>query len=44
MGRSLLVTGAIVGVDVRIVTPPELRPPDDVVALAESPRPGRARA
>ena len=36
MGRSLLVTGAIVGADVRIVTPPELRPPDDVVALAES--------
>ena len=36
MGRSLLVTGAIVGADVRIVTPPELRPPDDVVALADS--------
>ena len=36
MGRSLLVTGAIMGADVRIVTPPELRPPDDVVALAEA--------
>ena len=36
MGRSLLVTGAIMGADVRIVAPPELRPPDDVVALAES--------
>ena len=34
MGRSLLVTGAIVGADVRIVTPPALRPPEDVVALA----------
>ncbi len=35
MGRSLLVTGAILGSDVRIVTPPGLRPPDDVVATAE---------
>ena len=44
MGRSLLVTGAIVGADVRIVTPPELRPPDDVVALADSLARRRARA
>jgi len=35
MGRSLLVTGAIMGSDVRLVTPPELQPPDDVVALAQ---------
>ena len=34
MGRSLLVTGAILGSDVRIVTPAELRPPQDVVDLA----------
>jgi ornithine carbamoyltransferase len=34
MGRSLLVTGAIMGADVRIVTPPALRPPENVVALA----------
>ncbi len=34
MGRSLLVTGAIMGSDVRLVTPAELRPPDDVVELA----------
>jgi len=34
MGRSLLITGAIMGSDVRIVTPSALRPPDDVVALA----------
>jgi len=34
MGRSLLVTGAILGSDVRIVTPPELAPPDDVVSMA----------
>jgi ornithine carbamoyltransferase len=33
-GRSLLITGAIMGSDVRLVTPAELRPPDDVVALA----------
>jgi ornithine carbamoyltransferase len=35
MGRSLLVTGAILGADVRLVTPAELRPPDDVIAMAE---------
>jgi len=34
MGRSLLVTGAILGSDVRLVTPPELAPPDDVVRMA----------
>ena len=34
MGRSLLVTGAIMGSDVRLVAPGALRPPDDVVALA----------
>jgi ornithine carbamoyltransferase len=34
MGRSLLVTGAIMGCDVRLVTPAELRPPRDVVELA----------
>ena len=34
MGRSLLVTGAIMGSDVRLVAPGALRPPDDVVAMA----------
>jgi ornithine carbamoyltransferase len=34
MGRSLLITGAIMGADVRLVTPPALRPPDDVIAMA----------
>ena len=34
MGRSLLVTGAILGSDVRLVTPPELAPPDEVVRMA----------
>jgi ornithine carbamoyltransferase len=34
MGRSLLVTGAILGCDVRLITPAELRPPQDVIALA----------
>jgi ornithine carbamoyltransferase len=34
MGRSLLVTGAILGSDVRLVTPAELVPPPDVVDLA----------
>jgi ornithine carbamoyltransferase len=34
MGRSLLITGAILGSDVRIVVPDELRPPDDVVEMA----------
>ena len=35
MGRSLLVTGAIMGADVRLVTPPQLRPPQDVIELAQ---------
>ena len=35
MGRSLLVMGALMGADVRLVGPPELAPPDDVVAAAE---------
>ncbi|MDO9410886.1 ornithine carbamoyltransferase [Patulibacter sp.] len=34
MGRSLLITGAILGADVRIVTPAALRPPEDVIARA----------
>jgi len=34
MGRSLLITGAILGADVRVVTPPALRPPEDVIARA----------
>lgn len=34
MGRSLLITGAIMGADVRIVTPAALRPPEDVIARA----------
>jgi ornithine carbamoyltransferase len=36
MGRSLLVTGAIMGSDVRLVAPGALRPPDEVVALAHN--------
>jgi ornithine carbamoyltransferase len=36
MGRSLLVTGAILGADVRIVTPDELKPPADVIEEAET--------
>ena len=34
MGRSLLVMGAIMGSDVRLVVPDELRPPADVVETA----------
>jgi ornithine carbamoyltransferase len=34
MGRSLLVTAALMGSDVRIVGPSELAPPEDVVSLA----------
>jgi ornithine carbamoyltransferase len=34
MGRSLLVTAAILGADVRLITPDELRPPAEVVELA----------
>jgi ornithine carbamoyltransferase len=33
-GRSLLVTGALLGSDVRLVGPRDLWPPDDVVATA----------
>jgi ornithine carbamoyltransferase len=35
MGRSLLVTGALMGADVRLAGPSELHPPADVVAIAE---------
>jgi ornithine carbamoyltransferase len=35
MGRSLLVMGALMGSDVRLAGPGELRPPKDVVDLAE---------
>ena len=34
MGRSLLVTGALMGSDVRLAGPPELHPPKDVADLA----------
>ena len=34
MGRSLLVMGALMGSDVRLVGPKELAPPDDVVRIA----------
>jgi ornithine carbamoyltransferase len=34
VARSLLVTGALLGMDVRIAAPPELQPPKDVVAIA----------
>ena len=34
MGRSLLITGAILGSDVRLVVPAELQPPTDVIDLA----------
>jgi ornithine carbamoyltransferase len=35
MGRSLLVIGAIMGMDVRIAAPKGLQPPDDVVKIAK---------
>jgi ornithine carbamoyltransferase len=35
MGRSLLVMGALMGSDVRMVGPTELAPPQDVVAIAQ---------
>jgi ornithine carbamoyltransferase len=35
MGRSLLVMGALMGSDVRLIGPAELKPPDDVVAIAQ---------
>jgi ornithine carbamoyltransferase len=34
MGRSLLVTGALLGADVRLAGPGSLAPPDDVVKIA----------
>lgn len=34
MGRSLLAMGAIMGADVRICSPAELQPPEDVQAIA----------
>jgi ornithine carbamoyltransferase len=34
VARSLLVTGALLGMDVRIAAPPVLQPPPDVVAVA----------
>ncbi|HKC27649.1 MAG TPA: ornithine carbamoyltransferase [Jatrophihabitans sp.] len=34
VARSLLVTGALLGMDVRIAAPPYLQPPDGVVAVA----------
>ena len=36
MGRSLLVTGALLGCDVRLVCPPQMAPPADVVTMARS--------
>ncbi len=35
MGRSLLVTGALMGADVRLAGPTSLAPPDDVVKIAK---------
>lgn len=35
VARSLLVTGALLGMDVRIAAPGELWPPEDVMAMAE---------
>ena len=35
VARSLLVTGAVLGMDVRIAAPASLRPPTDVVAAAQ---------
>jgi ornithine carbamoyltransferase len=34
MGRSLLVMGALMGADVRLSGPADLRPPDEVVRIA----------
>ncbi len=36
MGRSLLVNGAILGMDVRIIAPKELWPAEDVIAAARA--------
>ncbi len=35
MGRSLLVTGALLGSDVRMIGPKQMFPPDDVVEIAK---------
>lgn len=35
IARSLLVTGALLGMDVRIAAPPQLQPPADVRSIAE---------
>ena len=35
MGRSLLVTGALLGSDVRMIGPRQMFPPDDVVEIAK---------
>jgi len=35
MGRSLIVMGALMGCDVRMVGPADLAPPADVIAMAE---------
>ena len=35
MGRSLLVTGALMGADARLAGPSALQPPADIVAIAE---------
>jgi len=43
MGRSLLVTGAIMGSDVRICAPRDMWPDDDVIAVAHE-RAGRSGA
>jgi ornithine carbamoyltransferase len=36
VARSLLVTGALLGMDVRIAAPRELWPPQDVIAIARA--------
>lgn len=36
VARSLLVTGALLGMDVRIAAPPALQPPTDVAAIAHT--------
>ena len=43
MGRSLLITGAILGSDVRLVVPDELRPPDELIDTARGARRGLRR-
>jgi ornithine carbamoyltransferase len=35
MGRSLLVTGALLGSDVRLIGPRDMFPPEDVIEIAE---------